>query len=297
MSLIAIRLAGGAELIYCESVAIKLTTIRKWGEIVLDIDSLSSVAMHGGGGGEPVTAPERSHVPIPSRAMRSTAMPTYSAAGRYGEGGTSRMPAIVLAIGLHLALAPALLSLGYQAVKTRTDTLTAVNLAPPPPPPPAAPAPPQSATLQTTVQPSQSAIPVTAPRPVIMMVPTAAPQVPLMALAAPPAPVSTPAPAPPAPPQTVASDSLGTRMISGGPPKYPVESRRKKEQGTVELLLVLGPDGRVETISVARSSGFPRLDEAALSAVRRWRWAPTIRDGAPVNVRGVVEIPFVLTNG
>lgn len=85
-------------------------------------------------------------------------------------------------------------------------------------------------------------------------------------------------------------------MISGGPPRYPVESRRRKEQGTVELNLVLGLDGKVETISVAHSSGFARLDQAALDAVRRWRWAPTLRDGSPVKVRGTVEIPFVLSN-
>lgn len=264
--------------------------IRKWGSRMLEFDSLSSATMHRSGG-ELAPRADAHPSPAPTKIMS-----THSAAGRYGEGAKSRMPAIVLAIGMHLALAPALLSLGYQAVKTREETLTAVNLAPPPPPPPAAPVPPQSQTLQTTVRPAEVVTPVTAPRPVIMMVPTAAPQVPLMAAAAPPALVSAPAPAPPAPPATVASDSLGTKMISGGPPRYPVESRRKKEQGTVELLLVLGPDGRVESISVARSSGFARLDEAALSAVRRWRWAPTMRDGAPVKVRGVVEIPFVLTN-
>jgi periplasmic protein TonB len=47
-------------------------------------------------------------------------------------------------------------------------------------------------------------------------------------------------------------------------------------------------------VSVARSSGFDRLDKAALDAVRRWRWSPTLRDGAPVSVRGTVDIPFVL---
>lgn len=263
--------------------------IRKWGDMVLLDNSLSSASVHGGAA-EPVS--DGTGAPGPAKAI-----PNYLAAGRYGEGNTSRMPAIVLAIALHLLLAPALLSLGYQAVKTRASAITTVNLAPPPPPPPAAPAPPQSEPLQTSVRPTEAVAPVVAPPPVIMMVPTAAPHLAMMPPSAPQAQVTTPAPAPPAPPSTVASDSLGTRMISGGPPNYPVESRRKKEQGTVELLLVLGIDGRVETISVARSSGFARLDEAALNAVRRWRWAPTMRDGAPAKVRGVVEIPFVLTNG
>ena len=87
---------------------------------------------------------------------------------------------------------------------------------------------------------------------------------------------------------------LGARMVSGKPPRYPLESRRKKEQGTVLLSLILGTDGAVEQISVSRSSGFSRLDDAALQAVRRWRWEPVIRDGAAVKVKGLVEIPFVL---
>lgn len=218
-------------------------------------------------------------------------------AGRYGEGRQSRLPAILIAIAVHALLATALAGLGYRVVKTREDSLVAINLAPPPPPPsPSKPVPPESQTLQTSVEPAAVTVPAPVPRPVIAMVPTSAPPVPVMAIAAPPAPVSAPAPAPPSPSATVTSDALGTRMISGAPPRYPVESRRKKEQGTVELALVLGLDGRVETISIASSSGFARLDQAALEAVRRWRWAPTLRDGTPVKVRGTVEIPFILSN-
>lgn len=73
-----------------------------------------------------------------------------------------------------------------------------------------------------------------------------------------------------------------------------MESRRKREQGTVVLSLTLSVDGGVSVISVAQSSGFDRLDDAALRAVRKWRWAPTVRNGQPVMVRGQVEIPFVL---
>ncbi|TAK08863.1 MAG: energy transducer TonB, partial [Rhizorhabdus sp.] len=84
------------------------------------------------------------------------------------------------------------------------------------------------------------------------------------------------------------------RMIEGRPPRYPLESRRRKEQGTVLLRLLIGTDGRVAQISIAQSSGFERLDQAALQAARSWRWQPMIRDGQPVEVRGVMPIPFVL---
>lgn len=261
------------------------------GGAVLELDSLSSSVTQPVGDGQ-----HGANEPV-SAAPQSRAVPHHHPAGRYGEGRRFPLPAILLAIGIHVALAPALFSLGYQAVKTREASLTAVNLAPPPPPRPAAPAQTESETLPTTVEPVTTSVPSPLPRPVIMTIPSAVPQLPPMAVAAPQAAAPAPAPAPPAPPSTVTSDALGTRMISGSPPRYPVECRRRKEQGVVELLLILGTDGRVETISVGKSSGFARLDDAALGAVRRWRWAPTMRDGAPVKVRGVVEIPFVLTTG
>ena len=83
-------------------------------------------------------------------------------------------------------------------------------------------------------------------------------------------------------------------MVSGKPPRYPIESRRKREQGTVVLALTLGIDGTVESIAINRSSGHARLDTAAFDAVRGWRWQPTIRGRQPVRVRGIVEIPFIL---
>ena len=108
-----------------------------------------------------------------------------------------------------------------------------------------------------------------------------------------PAPAPVPA-ALPAPPSLIQAGDLGTQMVSGKPPRYPVESRRKREQGTVVLALTLGVDGTVESIAINRSSGHARLDTAARDAVRGWRWQPTIRGGQPVRVRGIVEIPFIL---
>jgi protein TonB len=77
-------------------------------------------------------------------------------------------------------------------------------------------------------------------------------------------------------------------------PTYPLESRRLREEGTVVLNLLLGTSGRVEEIAVSASSGSPRLDKAALDAVRKWRWAPVMRGGEPVMVRGTVKIPFAI---
>lgn len=105
-------------------------------------------------------------------------------------------------------------------------------------------------------------------------------------------PVETPRAAPPG---IESVGDLASSMISATPPRYPAESRRRREQGVVVLAVVLGLDGTVADISVSESSGHDRLDRAALSAVRHWRWSPTERGGTPVMVRGLVEIPFVLT--
>lgn len=151
--------------------------------------------------------------------------------------------------------------------------------------------------LDTPPPPQQQ---ITAPTPQIILPPT-----PTAVAAAPvidtPPPMPTKAPAPPAPPVRAAgpesAGDLSARMIEAKPPRYPTESRRAHEQGTVVLTVLLSTDGRVADINVARSSGFTRLDRAALEAVRSWRWSPIIRDGAPVMVRGSVTIPFVLQGG
>lgn len=215
-------------------------------------------------------------------------------AGFRGARGLS-LRGIVLTAAAHAAVLPIALSFGQQVIAAPEERLLLVDLAlpaTPPPPPPAS---------------EQPAVPPTPPVPFALAhAPQAVPSV--AALAAPVA--SAPAPAAPGPravtagpaaapaaPATIAADGLDTSLIEGEPPRYPRESRRKKEQGTAVLLVIVGIEGRVEAISIARSSGSSRLDQAALKAVRGWRWQPLRRDGQPVKVRGLVEIPFVLTSG
>ena len=96
------------------------------------------------------------------------------------------------------------------------------------------------------------------------------------------------------PAQTIAAGDLSSSMIHAPPPRYPRESRRLREQGTVVLELTLAIDGRVRHLRIVTSSGHARLDEAARDAVEHWRWSPTLNAGVPVQVRGTVEIPFIL---
>lgn len=78
-------------------------------------------------------------------------------------------------------------------------------------------------------------------------------------------------------------------------PAYPVPSVRLEEQGVVELELRVAPNGRVVAALVLRSSGYPRLDAAAVAeALRSWRLLPATRDGAPVESNRRQRVAFRL---
>jgi protein TonB len=66
------------------------------------------------------------------------------------------------------------------------------------------------------------------------------------------------------------------------PPAYPEAARRRGEQGVVTLEVDVAADGSVSGIRVAAGSGSAALDQAALDAVRRWRFTPAAQDGRPV---------------
>ncbi len=73
------------------------------------------------------------------------------------------------------------------------------------------------------------------------------------------------------------------------PPKYPAESRKLREEGLVLLKVLVTAEGRADDVQLQRSSGFARLDEAALKAVRRWEFNPARAGATPVAC--AVEVP------
>lgn len=217
------------------------------------------------------------------------------APARYGQRRRPNMALVAVIILLHGAIIAALIQARTHVSRVKEEKLVLVDLSSPPPPP-AAEAPP----------PPPSAPPVVAPPPVVQVPVPPAPSIqtapepvpaPAAAAPAPPSPAPPAVVAAPAPPSIVQAGDLGAQMVSGKPPRYPLESRRRHEQGTVVLGLTLALDGSVETIVIAQSSGSPRLDDAARDAVKGWRWKPILRAGQPVRARGVVEIPFILRTG
>jgi|HubBroStandDraft_6_1064221.scaffolds.fasta_scaffold686139_1 TonB family protein len=74
---------------------------------------------------------------------------------------------------------------------------------------------------------------------------------------------------------------------------YPLESQMLNEEGTVGLKISLTEQGRVSDAIVENSSGFPRLDAAALEyAKTNWRYKPTDKDGQPIPAAVRVNVTF-----
>lgn len=77
-------------------------------------------------------------------------------------------------------------------------------------------------------------------------------------------------------------------------PRYPESARRQGIQGTTELKIHILADGSVAGAVVARSAGHPDLDEAALDAVKNWRFEPARRGQEPVAVWALIPVRFRL---
>ena len=75
-------------------------------------------------------------------------------------------------------------------------------------------------------------------------------------------------------------------------PIYPLIARQARVSGTVELLGVLGTDGRIHELKVLR--GHPLLVGAALDAVRKWVFEPTLLNGQAVEVSAPITVNFIL---
>lgn len=112
----------------------------------------------------------------------------------------------------------------------------------------------------------------------------------------PPVPVVLPVIAAPAlPPQPVAlSGELSVSCPERSPPAYPSFSIRLNEQGRVVLRVELGIDGRIASVTFKTRSGFARLDEAAVNAVKTWRCRPAMREGVAVPAVALQPFDFIL---
>lgn len=132
---------------------------------------------------------------------------------------------------------------------------------PPPPPPPSPPPPPK------VVKPKLKPKPVSKPPP-----PKPVPAI--IAPPPPPAPVQVQAPPPEPAPPPVIEPKFTAAYLHNTPPAYPAMSKRLEEEGIVLLRVWVKVDGTAGEVKVVTSSGYSRLDVAALNAVKRWKFEP-----------------------
>ena len=88
--------------------------------------------------------------------------------------------------------------------------------------------------------------------------------------------------------------SADADYLNNPPPGYPRISRRHGEQGTVIVRVFISTQGTPDNAEVRTSSGFARLDQAALQAVQRWRFVPGRRNGTPEAMWFNIPVRFVL---
>lgn len=91
----------------------------------------------------------------------------------------------------------------------------------------------------------------------------------------------------------VAARVAEANLIHDVTPQYPPEAGRARLEGTVLLMAVIGKDGTVKDVRV--ESGLPILAQAAVDAVRQWRYKPYLIDGEPVEVDSRITINFTLS--
>jgi len=77
-------------------------------------------------------------------------------------------------------------------------------------------------------------------------------------------------------------------------PHYPPESRRIREQGLVMLRVLIDESGHAKAVEIYKSSGHPRLDEAARAAVARAIFKPYVDGGIARSAAAIVPVEFSL---
>jgi periplasmic protein TonB len=220
---------------------------------------------------------------------------------------------VVSVIALHVGVLWALQSglLRHVAEVVVPAEILVEIIAPPAPPTPPTPQP--VAKAQPTVQPKAPKPELPTPTPAVQPTPAPIPT-PLAVAPATTAPEPSPgaptavaaAPAstntgstqnaplaPPAPPK-VTQPSTDADYLNNARPQYPPMSKRLNEQGKVVVRALIGIDGTASQASIKTSSGFDRLDQAALATVLKWRYVPGKRGGVPEAMWFDVPVNWVL---
>ena len=83
------------------------------------------------------------------------------------------------------------------------------------------------------------------------------------------------------------------KLIKKVPPKYPKQARKKHIEGTVVLRATITKDGNIGDLQLV--SGHPMLAQAALDAVKKWKYRPYLKNGQAVDVETEITVNFQLS--
>jgi len=209
---------------------------------------------------------------------------------------TAKLLPMALVLLAHVLLLVMLLRARQTAPAPALTITMEADLLPAEAPPLAAPA---VAPRRQPPPPAQRPVPVAMPQPVATPLPSpvvaAAPR-PVVAPAATPAPAASP-PAPPKPAPVVEDSTpphADASRIGNAKPEYPRVSRQLGEQGRVVLNIQVQSDGTLGQVEVKTSSGYRRLDDAAVTAVKTWKFVPAHQGGVAVAAWYLQPLTFSL---
>lgn len=81
------------------------------------------------------------------------------------------------------------------------------------------------------------------------------------------------------------------------PPKYPINEAKYRREGWTSMSYVIEPDGSVSNVVVEESSGRKSFEDAAIKAVKQWRFEPAMEHGKPVQqCQNSVQLNFAIDN-
>jgi len=200
----------------------------------------------------------------------SSSIGTTFAAEAVRQPSTARVVGVSFVVLLHAALVYALITgLAYRVVRVLPVPIVAKIIA-------------QQSPTQTTPPPPTASF---KPPPTPFIPP---PEVQIAK--PPPTPASTAItnvtavrPPTPAPAPQVVRNLPHVDLASSEAPDYPADSRRLGEEGSVTLQVLVDPSGRATDIKLVQSSGYPRLDQAAIKGIKEgyYRFVPGTIDGKP----------------
>ncbi len=89
---------------------------------------------------------------------------------------------------------------------------------------------------------------------------------------------------------------FGVAYLNNPAPEYPRLSKRAGEEGRVVMQVLVSERGVASRVELAKSSGYDRLDQAAINAVKQWQFEPARRQGKAIPAVVMVPLSFSLTN-